>query len=292
VGTLYSLKVTFKGSTLEEFSDRYLIDVGPSGMFVRTPNPLSVGARVCFDFRLENGTSLLKGEGVVVWTAEENKALNLPSGMELRFDVLTPECNEKFQWLLMKKRGVTVGREIPLSLSVSADELPDRFPRAEPPSEAQPAPLAWSRAALPGPFGSFSEGSLTEPMDRDPGRLFHEVHLSSANIRISPEVSPGGQTLITRGRQKVPLPLWVGIGLAALLVIMVIVAFFTSQTSRSEIHLFSEPVGAEVIIDDKPVGITPLLVRIPLRTTKILLRPRLDPSKSNSPRSPKVEKLP
>ena len=46
------LRVKFKGATLQEFAARYLVDVGPTGMFIRTTQPLAVGTQVRFELTL------------------------------------------------------------------------------------------------------------------------------------------------------------------------------------------------------------------------------------------------
>lgn len=119
MGNLFGLKVKFKGNSLQEFSRYYATDISPTGIFVRTRTPFAIGTRIRFDFRLENGEPLLNGEGIVLWVAEDNPDLKLPSGMELRFESLSPESETRFQWLQLSKRGVTVGRELPLSISTS-----------------------------------------------------------------------------------------------------------------------------------------------------------------------------
>jgi uncharacterized protein (TIGR02266 family) len=113
------LKVTFRGSSLKEFAQHYLTDISPTGMFVRTQKPLPVGTKLRFELRLENDIPLLFGQGIVLWVSEENRELKIPCGMELRFDSLTPESENHFQWLQLEKRGVTVGTEVPLYIATS-----------------------------------------------------------------------------------------------------------------------------------------------------------------------------
>ncbi len=125
------LRVIFKGRTLQEFAQRYLTDLSATGMFVRTREPLPVGTNIRFDFRLEDSSPLLSGTAIVLWMAEESPELNLPSGMELRFESFDPESEERFEWLQMERRGVTVGREIPLEISSSSPEGLDELPTDE-----------------------------------------------------------------------------------------------------------------------------------------------------------------
>jgi uncharacterized protein (TIGR02266 family) len=120
LGSPRRLRVKFKGHTLQDFARRYLTDISSTGMFVRTAEPLPVGTKLHFDFRLEDDSPLLSGEAVVLWKAEESPELHLPSGMELRFESFEAASDERFHWLQMERRGVTVGREMPLSISTSS----------------------------------------------------------------------------------------------------------------------------------------------------------------------------
>jgi len=232
VGAL-GLRVKFKGTTLQEFAARYLVDVGPTGMFIRTTQPLAVGTQVRFELTLENDAPLLSGDAVVVWVAEENKDLNLPSGMELRFDALTSESESRFHWLQMQKRGVTVGRDVPASVSpaasspagadaapadvlgaptpavLSADAaalqldaevpirppLPHRVHATKPVSgEIQTVDAHAPTGEAPAPV-THRPAHEPPPAQSDPGRLFHAVvDRSRPSISAAAAARPGAAT--------------------------------------------------------------------------------------------------
>lgn len=65
-----TLKIKFKSSTLEEFVERYAVDISQGGIFIRTKKPLEVGTPLRFEFQLKDATPLILGEGTVVWTRE------------------------------------------------------------------------------------------------------------------------------------------------------------------------------------------------------------------------------
>ena len=60
-----TLKIKFKSTSLEEFIERYSVDVSKGGIFIRTPKPLSVGTALKFEFQLQDGSPLLSGAGTV-----------------------------------------------------------------------------------------------------------------------------------------------------------------------------------------------------------------------------------
>ena len=87
--TPVTLKIKFKSETLEQFIERYAVDVSQGGIFIRTKEPLAVGTQMKFEFKLRDASPLIAGEGTEVWTRE-----NAPSrpaiapGMGVRFDRL------------------------------------------------------------------------------------------------------------------------------------------------------------------------------------------------------------
>ena len=68
--TPVTLKIKFKSETLEQFIERYAVDVSQGGIFIRTKDPLQVGTQLRFEFQLQDASPLISGEGTVVWTRE------------------------------------------------------------------------------------------------------------------------------------------------------------------------------------------------------------------------------
>src|SRR5437899_8405474 len=88
--TPITLKIKFKSANLEQFIERYSVDVSRGGIFIRTKTPLPVGTQLKFEFQLTDGTPLIGGEGVVMWVREfdPNRTGTSP-GMGVRFDKLS-----------------------------------------------------------------------------------------------------------------------------------------------------------------------------------------------------------
>ena len=51
--TPVTLKIKFKSETLEQFIERYAVDVSQGGIFIRTKEPLAVGTQMKFEFQLQ-----------------------------------------------------------------------------------------------------------------------------------------------------------------------------------------------------------------------------------------------
>jgi len=69
------------------------------GMFLTVPDPAPAGTRLSFEARLRDGSSLIRGQGEVVWTRTEVTA-GLPTGMAIRFTRLTAQARELIARLL------------------------------------------------------------------------------------------------------------------------------------------------------------------------------------------------
>src|SRR5581483_905582 len=78
-------------------------DLSPGGIFIRTREPLAVGTTLNFDFSLQSGTPMLKGDGVVVWIREPDPARSIASGMGIRFDKLLGDSQNTLAKLLAEK---------------------------------------------------------------------------------------------------------------------------------------------------------------------------------------------
>jgi uncharacterized protein (TIGR02266 family) len=99
-----SLRIKFRSATLEQFIDRYGVDVSRGGIFIRTREPLGVGTQLRFDFQLQDAAPLLGGEGTVVWIRENDPArAGVTPGMGVRFDKLTPASQPVLEKILSEK---------------------------------------------------------------------------------------------------------------------------------------------------------------------------------------------
>ncbi len=101
-----TLKIKFKSETLDQFIERYSVDISHGGIFIRTKDPLAVGTALKFEFQLKDATPLIGGEGTVVWTREHDPSRSgVSPGMGVRFDKLPSESQKVLDKVLAKKDG-------------------------------------------------------------------------------------------------------------------------------------------------------------------------------------------
>ncbi|MFO0580156.1 MAG: TIGR02266 family protein [Polyangia bacterium] len=133
-----TLKIKFKSGSLDQFIERYSVDVSKGGIFIRTKEPLPVGTQLKFEFQLQDGSPLLAGEGTVVWnrTQEQAKA-NAAPGMGVRFDKLNADSQRTLDRILDDKQRRGEGQvESRYDAGLrAASGLPDPV---SPPSQATP----------------------------------------------------------------------------------------------------------------------------------------------------------
>lgn len=99
-----TLRIKFKSESLDKFIDRYGADVTAGGIFVRTKEPLSIGAVLNFDFTLQDGRPLLAGRAGVLWVREyDPQRVGAVPGMGLRFDKLDPTSQATLTRILAEK---------------------------------------------------------------------------------------------------------------------------------------------------------------------------------------------
>jgi uncharacterized protein (TIGR02266 family) len=190
-----TLRIKFKSASLDEFINRYGVDVSPGGIFIRTKQPVEVGTSLQFDFTLADGTPLLAGLGTVAWVRESDpaRANNVP-GMGLRFDKLVPESQHTHQVILAEKariEGKALSTPYPPTSFVSPASKPSPAPddlrtaaeiaakmgqgsanlavtRPAPTVVAKPSPLAapTPTAGVSGDTDEFESESKTEISDK------------------------------------------------------------------------------------------------------------------------------
>lgn len=102
--TPVTLKIKFKSETLEQFIERYAVDVSQGGIFIRTKEPLAVGTQMRFEFQLRDASPLIAGEGTVVWTRENDPSRPaIAPGMGVRFDRLAEGSQTVLEKILSEK---------------------------------------------------------------------------------------------------------------------------------------------------------------------------------------------
>ncbi len=109
-----TLKIKFKSETLDQFIERYSVDISHGGIFIRTKDPLAVGTSLKFEFQLKDATPLIGGEGTVVWTREHDPTRSgVSPGMGVRFDKLPSESQKVLDQVLARKSGAQPEPEEP-----------------------------------------------------------------------------------------------------------------------------------------------------------------------------------
>src|SRR5262249_7921368 len=101
-----TLKIKFKSATLDQFIERYSVDVSQGGIFIRTKDPLAVGTQLRFEFQLQDASPLIAGDGTVVWTREfDPSRTGVAPGTGVRFDRLNPESQGALEQILLRRAG-------------------------------------------------------------------------------------------------------------------------------------------------------------------------------------------
>jgi len=132
--TPVTLKIKFKSETLEQFIERYAVDVSQGGIFIRTKEPLAVGTQMKFEFQLRDASPLIAGEGTVVWTRENDPSRPaIAPGMGVRFDRLGDGSQSILERILAEK-----AKQAPVRPHVEASK-PPLFTDA--PTRVAPAPV-------------------------------------------------------------------------------------------------------------------------------------------------------
>jgi uncharacterized protein (TIGR02266 family) len=99
-----SLRIKFRSASLDQFIERYAVDVSRGGIFIRTREPLAVGTPLRFDFQLQDGSALLAGEGTIVWIRENDPSrAGVTPGMGVRFDKLSSTSQPVLEKILAEK---------------------------------------------------------------------------------------------------------------------------------------------------------------------------------------------
>jgi uncharacterized protein (TIGR02266 family) len=80
------LKLRYKSATVDEFIEKYALDVSSRGIHVNIAKPLAVGTLVKLEIRLASEQLVIKGAGRVVWTRDREQAGSTqPAGLWIKF---------------------------------------------------------------------------------------------------------------------------------------------------------------------------------------------------------------
>src|SRR5215471_17992354 len=114
--TPVTLKIKFKSANIDQFIERYSVDVSRGGIFIRTKEPLPVGTQLKFEFQLQDAQPLISGDGTVVWIREHDPTrTGVAPGMGVRFDKLASQSQQVLDRILAEKQRLDAGMEFDAS---------------------------------------------------------------------------------------------------------------------------------------------------------------------------------
>src|SRR5262249_8957452 len=102
-----TLKIKFKSVSIEDFIERYSVDVSRSGIFIRSraKRELDVGTPLKFEFMLQDGATIMSGDGTVAWIRQEEAARpGATPGIGVSFDRVGNESGRVLDRILQEKQ--------------------------------------------------------------------------------------------------------------------------------------------------------------------------------------------
>jgi len=202
-----NLRIKFRSASLQQFIERYGVDVSRGGIFIRTREPLPVGTRLKLDFQLVDAAPLFQGDGTVVWIREYDPGkTGVTPGMGVRFDRLTPESQPTLDKILdekmrLQQTGVAPGGAATAGAGLAVRRpsgvitaLDARAPKAPPPPPAaavevkMDAPAVGAAPATTMPASQSRSGPVASTVTSSGGGVFSRPRTTSgmAPLRSAP----------------------------------------------------------------------------------------------------------
>ena len=149
--TPVGLAVRLSYGTLDEFVERFAVNLSRGGVFIRTREPKPVGTRLALELRLQGGETVLKAHGVVRWIQAESATAQPPTapGMGVQFTELDAAARALVERMvtLKERRGAAPGVTAPAPVAPRPDHTPRPtraptpvIPRATAPPTLTPSP--------------------------------------------------------------------------------------------------------------------------------------------------------
>lgn len=153
--------------TVDEFVEKFAVNVSRGGVFIRTREPKPVGTNVVFELRLQTGEPVIRGRGVVRWVQAGGGAAHPPQppGMGVQFTDLDEGSRAVVERILALKerRGVAPGVAGPSPVAPRPETTP---PPTRAPTPVIPPPRTPTPPTLtPSPArpGSPAQADLSAP---------------------------------------------------------------------------------------------------------------------------------
>src|SRR5436190_15914416 len=201
-----NLRIKFRSESLQQFIERYGVDVSRGGIFIRTREPLPVGTRLKLDFQLVDTAPLFQGDGTVVWIREHDASrAGVTPGMGVRFDRLTPESQTTLDTILEEKIRLQQSGVAPGSVAKAGAGMAVRRPSgafatidgpAARPGAPPPLPIELKRDTTRAPHGASPGAAPVSPMPASSARSGPLAASTSGNsIFNRPRTTSGFRTV-------------------------------------------------------------------------------------------------
>jgi len=138
------LVVRLAYGSVEEFAQRFAVNLSRGGVFIRTRQPKPIGTPLAFELRLSSGEPVVKGQGVVRWVQAEDPTARPPKapGMGVQFTALDDASRELVERLVSgrERRGAAPGvaSQAPVAERPSSTPPSTRGPSPRPPMAPRP----------------------------------------------------------------------------------------------------------------------------------------------------------
>jgi molecular chaperone DnaK len=126
--TPVGLAVRLSYGSVDEFVERFAVNVSRGGVFIRSRDPKPPGTVLAFELRLSGGEAAIRGRGVVRWIQAEDRAAHPPRapGMGVQFLGLDEGSRALVERMvaLKERRGVAPGVVAPAPIAARPDGMP------------------------------------------------------------------------------------------------------------------------------------------------------------------------
>jgi molecular chaperone DnaK len=156
------LRIRLAYPSMDDFIERYSVNVSRGGIFVRTRDPRPPGTELALHIALESGDEVVRGRGVVRWTSPPcgPGEPHREAGMGIKFTELTRESRALIDLVVATQGGAARSEEPPVPDDIDLDDL-------DVGQAARAVPQA-ARAPSPPPAPHPSEGNVAPAPARAP----------------------------------------------------------------------------------------------------------------------------
>jgi molecular chaperone DnaK len=149
------LLVRLSYGSVDEFCERFAVNISRGGIFIRARDPKPVGTALAFELRLAGGEAVVKGKGIVRWVQAEDPAANPPRapGMGVQFTELDAASRALVERMveLREHRGLAPGAAGPAPSAPRPAFTPPPTRAPTPRIPSPPAPGAAPPTLTPSP---------------------------------------------------------------------------------------------------------------------------------------------